>query len=74
MCDANSGFINLGDGILIDTQSDVKHAQMMIDLLSTISEGHPKFIINIHEDCDHVLVINYLETLKLLLINRYLKE
>lgn len=45
---------NLGDGVLIDTQSDVKHAQMMMDLLSPISEGHPKFIINTHEDCDHV--------------------
>lgn len=54
MCDANSGFINLGEGVLIDTQSDVKHAQMMMDLLSPISKGHPKFVINTHEDCDHV--------------------
>ncbi|API86545.1 MBL fold metallo-hydrolase [Francisella uliginis] len=54
MCDANSGFINLGGGVLIDTQSDTRHAQMMMDLLSPISKEHPKFIVNTHEDCDHV--------------------
>ena len=36
VCDANSGLINLGDGILIDTQSDLSHARQMIDLFGTV--------------------------------------
>jgi ferritin-like metal-binding protein YciE len=31
VCDANSGLINLGGGVVIDTQSDLAHAQQMID-------------------------------------------
>ena len=34
VCDANSGFINLGGGIVIDTQSDLAHAEEMIGYLA----------------------------------------
>ena len=42
VCDANSGFINLGGGIVIDTQSDLAHAEEMIRLFSTVWTGMPK--------------------------------
>ncbi|HUI60037.1 MAG TPA: hypothetical protein VLX90_07435 [Steroidobacteraceae bacterium] len=32
VCDANSGLINLGGGVVIDTQSDLPHARQMIEL------------------------------------------
>ena len=28
VCDANSGLVNLGDGLLIDTQSDLAHCDV----------------------------------------------
>ncbi len=54
LCDANSGFINLDGGVVIDTQSDLGHAQQMIDLFRTVSPQMPKRVINTHEDLDHV--------------------
>ncbi len=54
VCDANSGFINLGSGVVIDTQSDLAHARQMVELLSKIWKGMPKRVINTHEDADHV--------------------
>ena len=54
VCDANSGFINLGGGVVIDTQSDLPHAQQMIDLLGKVWSSMPKRVINTHEDADHV--------------------
>jgi hypothetical protein len=33
VCDANSGLVNRGGGVVIDTQADLPHAQRMIDLL-----------------------------------------
>jgi len=32
VCDANSGLINLGGGVVVDTQSDLPHGRQMIDL------------------------------------------
>jgi cyclase len=32
VCDANSGLINLGGGVVIDTQSDLPHGRQMIGL------------------------------------------
>ena len=29
VCDANSGLINLGGGVVIDTQSDLAHARQV---------------------------------------------
>ena len=54
VCDANSGLINLGDGVLIDTQSDLPHARQMIELFSTVWSGPPKHVVLTHEDIDHV--------------------
>ena len=54
LCDANSGFIKLGGGIVIDTQSDLGHARQMIEMFSKVWPAMPKRVINTHEDGDHV--------------------
>jgi cyclase len=54
VCDANSGLINLGGGVVIDTQSDLPHARRMIELFGTVWPGMPRRVVNTHEDGDHV--------------------
>ena len=54
VCDANSGLINLGGGVVIDTQSDLRHGRRMIELFGKVWEGMPRRVINTHEDGDHV--------------------
>jgi len=54
VCDANSGLINLGGGVVIDTQSDLAHGRQMIELFGKVWRAMPKRVINTHEDGDHV--------------------
>lgn len=54
VCDSNSGLITLGGGMVIDTQSDLPHAQQMIDNFSKVWSEMPKRVVNTHEDSDHV--------------------
>ena len=54
VCDANSGLINRGGGVVIDTQSDLAHARQMIEMFSKVWPAMPKRVINTHEDGDHV--------------------
>lgn len=54
VCDANSGLINVGEGAVIDTQTDLPHARQMIELFSTVWSGTPRFVVLTHEDIDHV--------------------
>ena len=54
VCDANSGYVDLGDGLLFDTQSDLPHAHQMIDLFSSVWARMPRYVVNSHEDIDHV--------------------
>jgi glyoxylase-like metal-dependent hydrolase (beta-lactamase superfamily II) len=54
VCDANSGLVNRGGGVVIDTQSDLFHARRMIELFGKVWPGMPKRVINTHEDGDHV--------------------
>ena len=54
VCDANSGLINLGGGVVIDTQSDLPHGRKMIELFGKVWRAMPKRVINTHEDGDHV--------------------
>jgi glyoxylase-like metal-dependent hydrolase (beta-lactamase superfamily II) len=54
VCDANSGLINRGGGVVIDTQSDLPHARRMIELFGKVWPGMPKRVVNTHEDGDHV--------------------
>ncbi|MFO1309244.1 MAG: MBL fold metallo-hydrolase [Burkholderiales bacterium] len=53
-CDANSGLVNLGGGMVIDTQSDLAHARRMIELFGKVWPGMPRRVVNTHEDGDHV--------------------
>jgi len=54
VCDANSGLVNWGGGVVIDTQSDLAHARRMIELFGKVWPAMPKRVINTHEDGDHV--------------------
>jgi cyclase len=54
LCDANSGLVNLGGGVVIDTQSDLPHARQMIELFGEVWPGMPRRVVNTHEDGDHV--------------------
>ncbi len=54
VCDANSGLINRGGGVVIDTQSDLAHARQMIEMFGKVWPAMPKRVINTHEDADHV--------------------
>lgn len=54
ICDANSGFVKAGEGLLIDTQADLGHATQMKRLLGQVWDGPPGIVVNTHEDIDHV--------------------
>jgi glyoxylase-like metal-dependent hydrolase (beta-lactamase superfamily II) len=54
VCDANSGLVDLGGGLVVDTQSDLPHARQMIDLFSTVWTTMPRYVALTHEDIDHV--------------------
>ena len=54
VCDANSGLINLGGGVVVDTQSDLAHARQMIELFGKVWPSMPTRVVNTHEDADHV--------------------
>jgi len=53
-CDSNSGLINRGGGVVIDTQADLFHARRMMELFGQVWNGMPRRVINTHEDGDHV--------------------
>ena len=54
VCDANSGLINVGRGVVVDTQSDLAHARQMIELFGQVWSGMPGYVVLTHEDIDHV--------------------
>ena len=54
LCDSNSGFIDRGGGVLVDTQSDLRHARRMAELFGTIWQAMPKRVINTNESGDNV--------------------
>jgi cyclase len=54
VCDANSGLVNAGGGMVIDTQSDLPHANQMMDLFGTVWPAQATHVVNTHEDSDHV--------------------
>ncbi len=54
LCDANSGFIHRGGGMLVDTQCDLSHARQMMSLIADVDSTPPRYVVNTHEDADHV--------------------
>ncbi|TFF90318.1 MAG: MBL fold metallo-hydrolase [Promethearchaeota archaeon] len=49
----NSGFVNLGGGLIIDTLYDLNHTRKMIELYSKIAQKPIKRLINTHHNGDH---------------------
>lgn len=49
----NSGFVNLGDGLVIDTLYDLNHTKRMIELYEDVSSGPLKRLVNTHHNGDH---------------------
>ncbi|MGD9721845.1 MAG: MBL fold metallo-hydrolase [Pirellulales bacterium] len=54
LCESNSGLINTGGGLVIDTQCDLGHARQMIELFGRVWPGMPEHVAITHEDADHV--------------------
>jgi cyclase len=54
LCDSNSGLLNTGGGVVIDTQCDLGHARRMIELFGTVWPAMPERVVITHEDADHV--------------------
>ena len=54
VCDANSGLVNRGGGLVVDTQSDLSHGRQMIELFGRVWPALPRRVVNTHEDGDHV--------------------
>jgi glyoxylase-like metal-dependent hydrolase (beta-lactamase superfamily II) len=54
LCDANSGLVNLGSGVVIDTQADLRHARRMIELFGRVWPGLPRRVVNTRADGGHV--------------------
>ncbi len=54
VCDANSGLVNRGGGVVVDTQADLPHTRRMIELFGSVWREMPKRVINTSEDGDHV--------------------
>jgi cyclase len=54
VCDANSGLVDAGGGLVIDTQTDLPHARRMIELFGSVWSGMPRYVVLTHEDIDHV--------------------
>ncbi len=54
LCDANSGFVASGVGLVVDTQSDLTHAGAVKAAIAEVSERPPGIVVNTHEDLDHV--------------------
>ncbi len=50
----NSGFINLGDGLVIDTHYDLSTTQKQIDLIASVANKKPAYLVNTHHNGDHV--------------------
>ena len=52
--DVNSGLVNRGGGLVIDTQADLSHARRVIELFAGVWPGLPRRVVNTSEDGAHV--------------------
>jgi glyoxylase-like metal-dependent hydrolase (beta-lactamase superfamily II) len=51
---ANSGLVARDGGMVIDTQSDLPRARRMAELLGSLQQGMPRYVINTSGHGDHV--------------------
>ena len=49
----NTGFVNLGGGLVIDTFYDLSRTRQMIELLKTVSSEPARRLVNTHHNGDH---------------------
>ncbi len=49
----NSGFVNLGGGLVVDTFWDLNLTGKLLDLYGTVSSKPPKRLVNTHHNGDH---------------------
>lgn len=50
---SNSGLINRGGGLVVDTFWDLPHTRIMIDHYATVWDGPPRRVVNTHHNGDH---------------------
>lgn len=51
---SNSGFIDKGEGLVVDTMYDLNFAQNLKDLYFEVSKKDPGYIVNTHANGDHM--------------------
>jgi glyoxylase-like metal-dependent hydrolase (beta-lactamase superfamily II) len=54
LCDASSGLVVRGGGLVVDTQADLAHARRMAELFGSLLTGRPGRVINTSESADHI--------------------
>lgn len=54
LCDASSGLVVRGGGLVVDTQADLAHARRMAELFGSLLAGTPRHVVNTSEGADHV--------------------
>jgi cyclase len=50
---SNSGYVNRGGGLVVDTLYDLPRTQRMIDLYATVAPGPARRLVNTHHNGDH---------------------
>ncbi len=50
---SNSGFIDHGGGMVVDTLYDLPRTRRLIDLYATVNAGPPRRLVNTHHNGDH---------------------
>ena len=50
---SNSGFVNRGGGLVVDTLYDLPRTQRMIDLYATVARDPARRLVNTHHNGDH---------------------
>ena len=50
----NSGFVNRGGGLVVDTFMDVPYTRRMVELYREVGPQPPRYLVNTHHNGDHV--------------------
>jgi glyoxylase-like metal-dependent hydrolase (beta-lactamase superfamily II) len=50
---SNSGLVDRGGGLVVDTLMDVKHTRSLLELYATVRAQRPDRLVNTHDNADH---------------------
>jgi cyclase len=50
---SNSGFVDAGGGLVVDTLMDLPHTRRMLDLYAGVAPDPPRRLVNTHHNIDH---------------------